>query len=47
MICKGLLSNTTYIQKGIEFCFSNPFVFGKVKVCIHAPVTFEACKLMI
>ena len=45
MICNGLLSNTTYIHKGIEF--SNPFVFGKVKVCVHAPVTFEACKLMI
>ena len=48
MINKGLLNNIRCI-KGLEFCFLIQIliVFEKVKVCIHTPVAFELCKLMI
>ena len=48
MIFKGLLNNTRYIKR-LELCFLIQIliVFGKVKVCMHTPVAFEVCKLMI
>ena len=48
MIFKGLSNNTRYIKR-LELCFLIQIliVFGKVKECIHAPVAFEVCKLMI
>ena len=47
MIYKGLLTNRQ-IYKGNRFLFLQILtVFGKVKVCIHTPVAFEVCKLII